>query len=326
MATLPVTVYRWDDANAPVIANGLTSEIIECLKKCLVEGYGDKQPLGWTIAFEELAANKIAFRNNTDQGGSGSFVVFKGRNQADDDQGVEFQPCLSMTSFDDLFLAGNKQGFRLKTNYGTYNADKWIIIGTAIGFYFIADQLGEYYHVGSLYNCCMYVGDIASSQHNDIGRFIGMSSPIHNNAGYAGDTDNGWGSSLSYLQHSGPNIGIKPFDIAQTNGVQTVKYKITQAKSVAAIDQSSLTNILHPVSLLTEEDEIDNEGNTPFNSYLAPWFRGYLPGFFMAARNFPKNLLWPALIRFQDDNYLLIKSPASNYRSNTLIKLGEWYV
>ena len=325
MATLPVTVYKWDDDNAPVIANGNTSEIINVLKKCLVEGYGDKQPLGWSIALEELANNKIAFRNDTTHG-SGSFVVFKGRNTIDDDQGVEFQGCMSMTSFDDLFLEGNPQGFRVKTNYGNHNCDKWIVIGTEIGFYFIADQLGEYFHLGALYNCCFYVGDIISSQTNDLGRFIAIASAILNSAGYAADnSSSGWGISLSYLQNASQSE-IKPFAIPQTNGVQLTQFELNKAQGVSNSYTGGNTNILHSVALLTDEAIQDSEGEGSRFSYLTPWFRGTLPGFFMAERNFSKEMLWPALLKFNNTEYLLLKNGRASYRSNTLINMDEWHV
>lgn len=55
------TIYRWDDANAPV-ANGLRGSFINILKACLVNGYGSKAAAGWTIEFEQ--ANKLVLRNN----------------------------------------------------------------------------------------------------------------------------------------------------------------------------------------------------------------------------------------------------------------------
>ena len=65
-----VTVYRWDDPGAPQIVDGRPSEFINVFKKCLVEGYGDKQPLGWQVQLEE-AINKISFINDVTAGGSG---------------------------------------------------------------------------------------------------------------------------------------------------------------------------------------------------------------------------------------------------------------
>lgn len=73
---LPVTVYRWDDAGAPQLSKGIKpSELINVLKKCLVDGYGSKQGAGWSVPFMDLASNQIVFRNSTLQG-SGSFVKF----------------------------------------------------------------------------------------------------------------------------------------------------------------------------------------------------------------------------------------------------------
>ena len=73
---LPVTVYRYTDPGAPQVNNGTPSEWINVLKKVLVEGYGTKVGLGWTVEFENAAAFKIAFRNKVADGGSGGYVQF----------------------------------------------------------------------------------------------------------------------------------------------------------------------------------------------------------------------------------------------------------
>jgi len=62
------TVYRWDDANAPV-AHGLGgTSLIAILKACLVDGYGEKAAAGWTMPFVNAAGTKAAFRNNENTG------------------------------------------------------------------------------------------------------------------------------------------------------------------------------------------------------------------------------------------------------------------
>ena len=48
----PVTLYQSTDTDAPQLANAQGS-LKTLLKACLVTGYGDKQPLGWAMPFEE---------------------------------------------------------------------------------------------------------------------------------------------------------------------------------------------------------------------------------------------------------------------------------
>ncbi|MCL1048940.1 hypothetical protein L2755_04755, partial [Shewanella abyssi] len=63
---LPARIYRWDDEGAPtVVRDTRMSDIISLLKKCLIEGYGEKEGLGWSLAFDDPANLKVAFRNST---------------------------------------------------------------------------------------------------------------------------------------------------------------------------------------------------------------------------------------------------------------------
>ena len=52
------TVYRSDDASAPVIT-GTAGDLVMALDAILVNGYGAKSAAGWTIAY--TGANKRAY-------------------------------------------------------------------------------------------------------------------------------------------------------------------------------------------------------------------------------------------------------------------------
>lgn len=56
---MAVTLYRWDDASAPVL-NGTAGSLIAVLDACLVNGYGSKAALGWTKEFS--GTNAAAYR------------------------------------------------------------------------------------------------------------------------------------------------------------------------------------------------------------------------------------------------------------------------
>lgn len=56
---MAVTIYRWDDASAPVL-NGTAGSLIALLDACLVAGYGDKASSGWTKPY--TGTNLAAFR------------------------------------------------------------------------------------------------------------------------------------------------------------------------------------------------------------------------------------------------------------------------
>jgi hypothetical protein len=56
---MPWTLYRSDDAGAPVLT-GQAGSLVALLDAVLVNGYGSKSPAGWTKAF--TGTNKAAFR------------------------------------------------------------------------------------------------------------------------------------------------------------------------------------------------------------------------------------------------------------------------
>lgn len=56
-------IYRSDDPNAPVLA-GVCTSLVDILTKCLVTGYGDKLPAGWTRPYVNAELTRASFRNN----------------------------------------------------------------------------------------------------------------------------------------------------------------------------------------------------------------------------------------------------------------------
>ncbi len=127
---LPVTVYRWDDAGAPQIVGRKPSEIIDILRKCLVDGYGTKQPLGWTIEHEDAAAFKIMFRNSVTDGGSGHLVRYHAATGDTNGAMMRVQSCVSATDIDTLVNAGYDSAMQLYDGTMT----KWYVIGTSRGY------------------------------------------------------------------------------------------------------------------------------------------------------------------------------------------------
>lgn len=63
------TVYKWSDANAPVLIASTTNKsksFVELLKACLVTGYGSKTPpgLGYNLRYEAADGTAIALQSN----------------------------------------------------------------------------------------------------------------------------------------------------------------------------------------------------------------------------------------------------------------------
>ena len=77
---MAVTVYRWDDPDAPVLSNPSAGSLIGVLDACLVNGYPGKSGAGWTKAFS--GTNLAAYRQGAGSmcylrvdDGTGSFKV-----------------------------------------------------------------------------------------------------------------------------------------------------------------------------------------------------------------------------------------------------------
>lgn len=68
------TIYRSDDADAPIL-DGLKGSLINVLKACLVDGYGDKSSAGWTLSLHAEADFKAIFQNDTITGSGRYFRV-----------------------------------------------------------------------------------------------------------------------------------------------------------------------------------------------------------------------------------------------------------
>lgn len=62
------TVYYYDDPGAPVISNGQDA-FYQVIKACLVDGYGAKAGAGWSVVYDDWAANGHASFANAGQSG-----------------------------------------------------------------------------------------------------------------------------------------------------------------------------------------------------------------------------------------------------------------
>ena len=56
-------VYKSTDGNAPVLA-GVRTSLVDIFTKCLVTGYGEKAPAGWTRPYVNAELTRASFRNN----------------------------------------------------------------------------------------------------------------------------------------------------------------------------------------------------------------------------------------------------------------------
>ncbi len=92
---MAVTLYSWDDANAPALVNNAAAgSLLDILDACLVDGYTGKTAAGWTKPYAN-AANVGCYRNATTGGGTGTYYRI-------DDTGEQYSRIIGYESMTDL--------------------------------------------------------------------------------------------------------------------------------------------------------------------------------------------------------------------------------
>tara|TARA_Y100000588_G_C14281520_1_gene937766 strand:+ start:46728 stop:47693 length:966 start_codon:yes stop_codon:yes gene_type:complete len=320
--TQQVTVYRWDDVGAPQVVDGRPSEYIEIFKKCLVEGYGTKQPLGWTIAEEVANPPFIAFQNNIASGGSGGTVMMEAPGNAIRET-IRVQSALDFAGQGSFSRAGFFFGFNAASTNANYQPRNWILIGTATAFYFFAFSpiRATYNYQGTITCVAFFVGDINSIYPNDTGRFTAMS-------GVKNSTSFSWSYNLNYkIVDTTPNnvAQFYPLDGSGTpSEMDLVHIFGDQAASTlndtfAAEPEIKMLSPLYFVSR-------DNFESSPYlNDTTSPHCRGILPGFFVSQEAGYRDVGYQPFIKaIGSQQYMQLPSSHSSRCSCLWLNLEEW--
>lgn len=314
---LPVTVYRWDDAGAPQLTNSKPSEIIAILKKCLVEGYGTKAGAGWSVAFEDAAAFKIAFRNSTTEA-SGGFVQFWSVAGTDTNSGeMRFRGAKSMTALDTFIDAQYQSQFKL-----SLSIDYWVLIATSAGFWFLSTNTIASPFSSSNEKAMFFVGDYDAFNTNDPGRFIIMMN------GTGGDmTSSAWNYSFDVA--IGPDTTL--CKIYDTDGsANFINYKMDRryyqgisggVNGAPTMDRIFLTPLL--VSAVSNPDANDRLGVMNTNSIVQPFIRGKMPGLLNSPQTGYGDQAWPVIETINGQQHML--TPGYRFGRNW-INMETWYV
>ncbi|CAD2225000.1 conserved hypothetical protein [Pseudoalteromonas sp. 3J6] len=317
---LPVTVYRWDDVGAPQIVDGKPSEYMNVLKKCLVEGYGSKESLGWTVVDDIASPPFLSLRNNISLGGSGGVAVF---SALDDVGGTNIKAfgCQDYASKDSQ---SRKSYYFPITRYSTgqYLNNKWLIIGTATAFYFFC--YSDYiYNSGSnrantlVPNAC-FIGDMKSLYPNDPAKFIAFS-------GAKNTINHTWTQTIIYsLSESSPlNIML----INQLDGTDA-----SQPASLFSVcgyyyhvrgnhDGPANITALFPIYICMGNSFLND--SSPYQNNNFPYLRAILPGAFVANSPGYRGEAMPVIKELDGVSYYLLPSANSN-TGCCWINLEEW--
>lgn len=314
---LPVTVFRHTDPGAPQLVDHKPSEIINLFKKCLVEGYGTKVGLGWTLEYQDAGTARAAFRNSATQG-SGGYMRISSATGADGNN-VDFrvQTCKSMTSIDTMISP---------SPYSTYELSKaeqsvgWELIGTSRGFWFhiytkTGGVAGKYsYSTSSAfqYAYSFFVGDLDTIDPNDAGMFTHL-------RGTSSTADTALDATL-FLGY-GTIFGYALlYDADGSTGTYT-PYKVTSPYDVALNRYSEIpANIGVSMILIPMQLVIANPTYIP--SVTKPPCRGFVPGTFQASLIGFAGESWPLDLNINGVGHTLL---FMRTHQNIWINKEQWY-
>lgn len=330
----PVTVYRWDDPGAPQIVERRPSEIINILIKCLVEGYGTKPSLGWTMPFYDALSNAAAFRNSITDGGSGGYLKIWDALASNAVGGnLRLQSSQSMTDINTQFRPGRIS--TIATNQNTMTT--WALIGTSTAVYFFTSRssgLGSGMVASNNYNVSLFFGDIFSAVPNDASRFQLCANP----AATSDVLTAAWFDALEYLTSANfPGTGA-PMRMYDADGdssfvhykpapLHTMNIQVSQDASLGQPPSAPSGLVLFPILVITESGyptSLKDRNNIILqNSPTRPALRGCLPGLFQSMYGGWGNNNWPTIINNNGLDYWLLRN-VGNGVCSLMIKLGEW--
>lgn len=315
---LPVTVYRYTDAGAPQLTSGTPSEWMNILKKVLVEGYGSKAPLGWTLEFENAVAFKLAFRNKVADGGTGGYFQFwssTGTNSANTPMNMQ---CAASMSALDTFT---KVNYGRQLQYSQTGIRGWEIIGTSRGFYITPHYTTNLLNSVSTSNPFVqqyFIGDIQSFIANDSGVF----------------------TIVSGVNTQGDNFGTNSVGITATTtsvfsrlysadgGTSNYFYSAIKAHgpSITSLDGNAeslgINHIMSPLMLTGAQATNDVNGVVQNNSLTMPYCRGVVPGLYMSSFAGYRSENWPKELVRDSVTWILLRS---GFYTGYWIKTGTWY-
>lgn len=146
----PVTLFHSADAGAPQLT-GAAGSLKTLLKACLVSGYGGKQPLGWTMPFEE--DHKAVFKSTDPKSTQPCLLVDNPKPKF-----ATLQPYQKMTAInkgEGFFGLGAVSTASLdKFGYFNSQSPKWWLAGHGAAFVFAVKLEG--YEQSMLF----YFGDV----------------------------------------------------------------------------------------------------------------------------------------------------------------------
>lgn len=314
---LPVTEYRSTDTDAPQLTYVTPWNVINILKKCLVEGYGSKLPLGWTLEGDDLSTYSATFRNSAVDGSGGYMRVYSstGSNGIGVDIRVEVAPQASSPS--QLVNSSGYRTFNLDGNY--QGAPGWRVIGTSRSFWLIIENnyggIDTYAITQASWGGLQvefWVGDIDSTDPNDAYK-MGILSGV--DASYSStSTVSIANGQYFYITLGAVDSSVGKFSYTLGNLHQS------NYISGGVVDTAESIGVPHTLTpLIISKDR----ANPTDNTLEFPYSRGVIPGLVQSSFVGYASELRPFNHSIGGKQYQLL---ASQYHQNLWIDLEEWYV
>lgn len=318
---LPVTVYRSDDVGAPNISTGYRSAVLNVLKKCLVEGYGSKASLGWSIV-SETSGEAVAFRNSKTNGGGHVVRVYSSSTASN--------APMSFICSSDYIVESNSliRTGQLRTFQTGAGETAWILIGTARGFYFQTwnpSANNNSTQINVTMGICIFAGEIDSFFDTDANPMacISANSTSHDysasQAKTIADIDDGWGASVFYDLDNTNQSGLYKIAIGLDKAGGT-----DWTKNGGTHTSTGIPLIIQDVIIKGAGNpwDVDYYGVPQSNSLTRPYTRGKLPGLYRMNCCLYADQPWPTILSVDGVDYYAMPY---KYGVNTLIKLDTWY-
>lgn len=156
------------DPGAPVL-DATPASFYNVMKKCLIEGYGAKAPLGWSLILDDPANNQMVVRP------ASATAELRIAAQAGSVPTFRF---LGAAAFGDISSPINviQGGSVFFTDYSSEALAKWFVVGDASRFYLILTHPGKT-NGNMIYgnrHYAYFFGDADSGVLNDPGRFVAL--------------------------------------------------------------------------------------------------------------------------------------------------------
>lgn len=314
------TVYRFDDPGAPQITTGAPSEYMNVIKKCLVDGYGDKLPLGWSVMDEDTSSSPFLAVKNGAAGTGGVFMIDASENNYNSTFTV--QCAIDYVDRNTFARVSRKTAQRNGSSSSSHICSNWILIGTERCYYFICTSpsiSSRSYFNGSTAQLAWFAGDIDSFINNDPASFtllIGREDINH-------DDDNNMLYHLTYATADDALImlSVDGSDISQAHSLNSIFGHAFSQNDASLRTATPTINILTDIYILSSA-AVYTSFYTPDDPNF-PRLRGKLPGLRITDSVGYMEEAFPFFKTINNLNHLKIPS-TTGYNNMLWLDLESW--